>query len=297
MAAHWLDTAVVLVLFFLFKELLGRVFTRRVNDPVRRYTISKTTSYIVGLLALILIVRIWFRAGENIGTTVGIMSAGLAIALQDPISNFAAWMFIIIRRPFTVGDRIEINGHAGDVVDIRLFMFSMLEVGNWVAADQSTGRLIHIPNGMVFKNPVANYTEGFDYIWNEIAVMVTFESDWERAHAILTEIGKEYAAENADEINRQLRQTTSKYMVYFRYLTPIVWVSVADSGVVLTLRYLCPVRKRRGSSTEIWGAILRAFAADDSVDFAYPTTRRFDNVVEGKIDARAQPLPTYKPKD
>ena len=78
--------------------------------------------------------------------------------------------------------------HAGDVIDIRLFQFSINEIGNWVDADQSTGRIIHIPNGIVFTEPQANYTAGFQYIWNEIPVLVTFESDWKKAKQILTDI-------------------------------------------------------------------------------------------------------------
>ena len=102
------------------------------------------------------------------------------------MTNLAGWVFIAIRKPFAVGDRIEIGDHTGDVIDMRLFQFTLVETGNWVDADQSTGRIIHIPNGWVFRQSTANYTAGFNFIWNEIPVTVTFESNWEKARDILS---------------------------------------------------------------------------------------------------------------
>ena len=81
------------------------------------------------------------------------------------------------RRPFEVGDRIQVGEHIGDVVDIGAFTFTLLEVGHWVQADQSSGRVIHVPNGVVFDSPVTSYTKGFRYLWDELPVLVTFESN------------------------------------------------------------------------------------------------------------------------
>ena len=99
-----------------------------------------------------------------------------------------------MRRPFALGDRIQIGKHSGDVIDIRFFQFTINEIGNWVDADQSTGRIIHIPNGKVFTEAQANFTQGFSHIWNEIGVLVTFESDWEKAKNILEKIVEKHAA-------------------------------------------------------------------------------------------------------
>jgi small-conductance mechanosensitive channel len=97
------------------------------------------------------------------------------------LANLAGWVFIVWRHPFRVGDRVQIGEHAGDVVDLRIFQFSLMEIRNWVEADQSTGKIIHIPNGIIFTSPLANYTHGFNYLWNEIPITITFESDWEKA--------------------------------------------------------------------------------------------------------------------
>ena len=200
-------------------------------------------------------------------------------------------MFIIWRRPFALGDRIQIGPHAGDVIDVRLFQFTLNEIGNWVQADQSTGRIIHIPNGKVLTEVIANYSEGFQYIWNEIPVLVSFESDWEKAKQLLLEIVRRDSEEIARAAEHSVRETTRKFMIFYTNLTPTVYTSGHDSGVLLTLRYLCEPRQRRVTEQEIWEDILREFAKHDDIDLAYITRRGFNNVAEGKPGTRASELP------
>jgi small-conductance mechanosensitive channel len=295
--AHILDTVLVVLTYLLLRKLLKGKFFRRVVEPSRRYVISKTVTYVLGFLAVLIIAKIWLRADISLATYLGILSAGLAIALQDVIANFAGWLFLIIRQPFKVGDRIQVGTQAGDVIDIRLFMFSMLEIGNWVDADQSTGRIIHVPNGKVFKESVSNYTQAFEFIWNEIPVTVTFESDWQRAEEILDQIAQEKAPKLDETMKRQIQAVGHRYKLQFKYLTPIVWTKVIDFGVTLTIRYLCPPRSRRSSEGEIWKAVLVAFAKEPTVDFAYPTQRFYHNSQEGKPGAGGPAADPDKPED
>jgi small-conductance mechanosensitive channel len=232
---------------------------------------------------------IWFGNATGWAAYLGILSAGLAIALQDPVTNLAGWIFISIRKPFAVGDRIEIGDHTGDVIDMRLFQFTLVETGHWVDADQSTGRIIHIPNGWIFRQSTANYTAGFNFIWNELPIVVTFESNWEKAKELLTKVAEKHSILKGEVAQEQIRQAARKYMIYFQHLTPIVWTSVADNGVILTIRYICEPRRRRSSEGAMWEDVLRAFAGADDIDFAYPTTRFYNNVSEGKPEARAEP--------
>ena len=212
-------------------------------------------------------------AGERI-------AAGLAIALKDPLTNLVGWIFILWRRPFVVGDRIQIGQHAGDVIDQRIFQFTLLEIGNWVAADQSTGRVIHNPNGKVFTEALANYTTGFEYIWNEIPVRVTFESQWENAKDILQEIADRHAAHLSQEAADRIRLAARRFMIMYSKLTPIVYTRVEEDGVLLTVRYMCDPRKRRSSEHAIWEDVLRAFAEQPDIEFAYPTQRFYHRWVE-----------------
>ncbi|MGI8668712.1 MAG: mechanosensitive ion channel family protein, partial [Aridibacter sp.] len=139
----------------------------------------------------------------------------------------------------------------------------------------------------VFSEPLANYTDGFHYIWNEIAVLVPFESTWEKAKEILTEVIGNRGEEFSLSAETQIRQAAGKMMIYVGKLTPIVYTSVKESGVILTIRYICNPRRRRGSEQEIWEDILRAFGERKDIDFAYPTQRYYLNHLEGKPEARA----------
>ena len=264
------------------RALALRIMRARVDDVRTRYRWRKTITYVSVVLAILLVGRVWSGAFGELATFFGLLSAGLAIALRDPIVNLGGWLFIIWRRPFVVGDRIQIGPNAGDVIDQRIFQFIVLEIGNWVSADQSTGRLIHIPNGLVFREPLANYTRGMQYIWNELEVLVTFESNWKQAKEILDEIVQEHAREVVEEARQQMQKASRQFMIFYTNLTPIVYTEVRDSGVLHTVRYLCHPRRRRSTAQAIWEDILTRFAQHDDIDFAYPTTRYYYNAVEGK---------------
>jgi small-conductance mechanosensitive channel len=268
--------SVLLIAFaVLGRRLVLRVVDRRIDDPRARYRWSKASSYVAFSTVAVFVIAIWLEAGTQLGTFLGLIGAGLAIALKDPVSDLAGWIFILWRRPFDLGDRLQIGEHAGDVVDIRLFQFTILEIGNWVAADQSTGRIIHVPNARVFTEPLANYTAQFDFLWTEIPVLVTFESDWKRAKALLEEVAREHAAGVSEEAERDLRRASRKFLIFYQKLTPVVYTSVENSGVLLTIRYLCKPRQRRGTAQAIWESVLDAFAAEPSVELAYPTYRAY----------------------
>jgi small-conductance mechanosensitive channel len=276
---------VIILLLVLVRAIANRILRGQVEDIRTRYRWRKIITYIVVVVGVFLIGGVWSESIAKLGTFLGLVSAGLAIALRDPIVNLGGWAFIIWRRPFVVGDRIQVAGHAGDVVDQRIFAFTLLEIGNWVNADQSTGRIIHIPNGVVFRDPLANYTRGMQYIWIELPVLVTFESNWKEAKSILKDIADRFAGDIAIEAEKTMAEAAHKYMIFYRKLSPIVYTSVQDSGVLLTLRFLSPPRHRRGLSEGMWEAILEAFAEHDDIDFAYPTQRFYDNLHEGKPGA------------
>ena len=292
-------TLVTILAVILIRALTLRVVNQRVEDARALYRWRKTVSYIAFGVAVAIAMRVWFPGLQGVSTFLGLLSAGLAIALRDPIVNLVGWAFILWRKPFEVGDRIQIGSHAGDVIDVRIFQFTLMEIGNWVDADQSTGRVIHVPNGKVFTDTTANYTKGFQHIWNEIPVLVTFESNWEKAKAILTEIANRCAENLSTTAQQRLRKAAQKYMIFYSKLTPVVYTSVMDCGVLLTIRYLTAPRQRRGSSEAIWEEILREFARCDDIDFAYPTQRFYQNPIEGKPgrqpEVEAEPRPSATP--
>ena len=283
-------SAAAVAFLVLARRVVLNLVEKRVTDAPRLYWWSKSSGYVVFALSILAIVGIWFEAIRSLGTFLGLVSAGLAIALKDLVADLAGWAFILWRKPFELGDRIEIGDQRGDVVDVRPFAFTMMEIGNWVDADQSTGRMIHVPNANVFTQPLANYTASFPFLWNEIGVMVTFESDWRKAKRLLTDIVDEATTGVSKEAERTLRTTSRRFLVHYSKLTPIVYTDVKDSGVMLTIRYLCSPRTRRGTAEGIWERILDAFADHDDIDLAYPTQRVYLNPVEGKEGAR-EPWP------
>ena len=255
------------------KFLSNLIVKKRISDVKRVYRFRRVILYIYTLLMFLLIGRIWIKGVDSLTTFLGLASAGLAIAMHDTIANITGWFFIMSLKPFKVGDRIQIGETAGDVIDIRFFQFSIVEIGNWVDADQSTGRIIHIPNSKVLREPLANSQIGFEYIWNEIPVLITFESNWKKAKKILGKIAQDNAEHLSKGAKEQISQAAEKYLIFFGKLSPIVYTTVKDSGVLLTVRYLVNPRQRRTTEQHIWEATLDAFAKTDDMELAYPTTR------------------------
>jgi len=272
---------------FVFLYLLRFVVLRFIyksHVSIRaRYKWKKATVYITTVLFFIIAGRVWLEGVSNIMTYMGLLSAGLAVALKQPIENIVGWWFILWKKPFEVGDRIQIGEHRGDIIDQQLLMFSLMEIGNWVDAEQSTGRVIHIPNGKVFQTTVANYHHGFPYIWNELPIMITFESDWRKAYDILSNIIVKHSASVSSKATDAMKQAAEKYLIFYQKLTPIVYTSVKESGVVLTLRYLCEPRKRRETENNLWRHIMSEFEKNNDISLAYPTIRYYDNFTENNI--------------
>ena len=286
-------TLAVLVIAWLVKYISSISFIKNIHDPTHRYRVKKTVAYLSYLIAFGILILVWVDGIRDVATFIGLVSAGLAVALRDPLENLAGWLFILWRKPFSIGDRIEICGCKGDVIDQRLFVFTMIEVGNWVDEEQSTGRLINIPNGKVFTDPLANYNKGFNFIWNEIVTNITFESNWEKAIEILEHSVNEHCLHLSQQAEQEVKKNAEEMMIFYNKLTPKVYLAVNERGVQLTIRYLCEIRTRRGTAELIWKSILKEFAHHNDINFAYPTTRLYYNHTEGKQGTR----PTHLGKE
>jgi small-conductance mechanosensitive channel len=291
-----LSSLIVILVIWLVRFVVVRIVWRRSEDIRTRYLWRKISTYVLMALGIVIVGRIWFEGIQSLATFVGLVAAGLVVALRDVIMNMAGWVFIVTRRPFTLEDRIQVGEHRGDVIDIRIFEFSLLEVGNWVDADQSTGRVIHIPNGKVFTEALANYGRAFQYIWNEVPVLLTFESNWRKAEEILKRIANKHAEHLSKHAEEQIKEASRRFMIFYTTLTPTVYTSVRESGVLLTIRYLCAPRRRRGSEHAIWQDILDEFARCPDIDFAYPTQRFYDFMREGRPQDRSS-IEEKKEKD
>jgi small-conductance mechanosensitive channel len=282
------DSVLALLFFIFFRWILAKILLHLPHDKQKEFLWRKTASYCSVFVLVFLLSIIWLHGFHSLTTYFGLLSAGLAVTLKDPLTNFAGWLFILARKPFETGDRIQIGDYAGDVVDIDFFQFTLMESAiSGVSKDMRTGRLTKISNNAVFTQPQVNFTKGwFEYVWNVIEVNLTFESNWKKAKTILEDVVGIEGADTASRAKVTMSHASDKYMVLDISLEPLVLTGVNDNGVLLTAAYLCDPRHRRSSTSEVWEQLLERFSEEGDISFAYPTQRSYSNIAEGKVMTR-----------
>ncbi len=282
-------TAAVLLGAWLIRRI-GRLFlARAVEDRVSQYRWRKTFVYLTMTIASVFILAIWVDGLSQVGTFLGLVSAGVAIALKDILVDIAGWLILMTKPPFEVGDRIQIGPHSGDVVDTSLLNFHLLEIGNWVDSDQSTGRLIRIPNSKIITDPISNYTSEFPFLWHEVPVVFTFESDWRRAKELMLKMVTEASVETSQRAAEFLRRRPSRMLMQMGIVTATVYTSVLDHGVCLSMRFLTDPRQRRGFDQTLWEGVLDLVSNEPNIQLAYPTQRIVGFEREGRAPDGAPP--------
>jgi len=226
-----------------------------------RYIYNKKFHIINIVLIFVAVIFIWESQIKNFMTLISFISAGFAIALREIILNFFAGIYIRISKPFVLEDRIEVNGLKGDVVNINVASFDVLEIGDRVNGEQSTGRIAHIPNSIVFLHPVKNYVEAFKYVWNELTVKVILESDIYETKAILYKIIKKNSIiqDIPDKMKCQVNDSITSHRIYFNNLKPIIYTAIVDDHIELYLRYLVHPKKSRNVENTIWIDIINEY--------------------------------------
>jgi len=287
--AKWLITVGTLAGLLLVRWIWLRVLARRARDVARHYRWRKAITYSLAFIGLVIVGTTWLDGVKSVVTYLGLVSAGIAIALRDPIVNWFGWIYIGWRRPFTAGDRVAVGGLKGDIIDIGISTFSLLEVRYIEEGEQVSGRIIQVPNGKLFTEPLINYTQGFDLVWNEIQVPVTFESNWRLAKSILLEIAHEHADAEASIGAERLRDATKRFFIREDGTEPAVYTRLSPNGIQFTLRYPCGTRRRRSTEQAIAESVLERFAAEKDVEFAYNTTRIYRRTEEGNGRPETQP--------
>lgn len=263
----------LLLIIGVIRHSVNQLAYRNIENHHVYHRVRRITFYISTAIYALGLFIIWVENTRSLGTFLGLISAGVAVALKDIIINIVGWIFIVVRRPFRVGDRITINQTKGDVIDIRAFQFSLIEVNPKNGAEQSTGRIVDIPNHYIFIYPVVNSVKGFAYIWQEIMIEITFESDWELAKEKFYEIMNHHASPYINLAEEEVKKASRQYMIHYNNFTPIIYTDVSASGVVLTMRFLCDPRQTRQIKMDIWEDLLRFINRTETVDLAYPTSR------------------------
>lgn len=246
--------------FFIFKIIkicLKNILM--VFEQKKAFRYYQTTNIILTMINVIIIFVLWDKYLDNIITIISFVSAALTLALRELIFNFFAGIYIKMKKPFVVEDRIEVNGIKGDVINISSLNFEILEVDNNGNSSQSTGIAITIPNSFALTTPIKNEDKNFKYIWSEIVVKTTLDADVEETKKKLLEIIKqnEVVKRIPKKMQNEMEDISLDYRIYYNKLDPIVYMKVVDSHMEFSIRYLVHPKKNRYVEDDVWSKILK----------------------------------------
>jgi small-conductance mechanosensitive channel len=259
-------TAIILLGQYILSRVLIFIVTQRINeDSAYFYSIRKIISYVINILAVLLIIGIWIERLGDLTVALGILAAGLAFALSEVIGSFAGWITIMSGRPFSVGDRIETSNIRGDVIDVGILRTTLMEIGNWLQGDHNTGRIVTVSNAFIFKEPLYNYSAYLRFIWDEISLPITYESDWQKAMMIMIESVQNHPHYQSllPRAEDQRRQARRKLAVRITSLEPRVFVKLTDNWIEIGMVYPVDNDLRRIFRSEVSQRILLEFAEAD----------------------------------
>ena len=255
-----LSTTIVVLFFFIIKKIGTIVFRKHLSGR-KEFVVNQAFKIVVNILQVLVLLFIWDDYIKNLMTLISVVSAAMTIALRELILNFFCGLYIQIKKPFKVEDRIEIDGIKGDVMSISSLEFEVLEVSSKEERGQSTGVIINFPNSMVFSKPVKNITKGFKYIWDEITVKVKLDCDLSSNKQTLYKIVNELEVVKAipKKMKAQINSINNTDRIYFNKFDPIIYTKLVDDHVELTIRYLMHPKKSRFIESVIWNKIYLAY--------------------------------------
>lgn len=256
----------------LFRVILYVIIVDQIQSNRFRYNLSKILNLLHLFAATLFILRVWLPDSNTLLAAYGFVAAAAAFSVQDLFKNFIGGALIVTRNLFSVGDRIQIGDTHGDVIDIGILYSSLLEIRAWVAGDQSTGRIIKVPNGKVITNDILNYTADHSFIWDEIHIPVTHESDWKKAESILNGIVIETTSELSASAVEEIRHLQSKYFLTNNNVEPRVYMEINDNWVSLYARYIVSARERRNVQDRIMRQIKEKFDVQEDIVIASETS-------------------------
>jgi small-conductance mechanosensitive channel len=266
----FLSIAVVVVTIIIYRTIRNTI-RRRIEDPTRLQSVRGSMRNALAVAGFLIVVLIWLPTGNNVLPALGILGAGLAIASQEMVGSLVAGLNIWISNIYRVGDRVRVGDVVGDVMDISLLRTTVMEVGEWVKADQYTGRVVTVANRMVWTNPVFNYTQHWGYLWDEITLYITYESDWQRAAEIMLQHGEKYTAELQADAEIKLAKMIDRYPLKQTRIDPTLYLAMSEKGIEVTLRFLVDAQERRAVKGRLYRELLQNFQADENIEIASTT--------------------------
>lgn len=244
------------IVYAIFKMLLQEKISKTIKDKKTKYSFHKVISVLYIAVFGLSVAIIWVKNPQDITVASGVAGAGIAIALQDLFKNFAGGIILFLTGIYRVGDRIEINSKTGDVMDIGILYTTILEIKEWVAGDQSTGRLISMPNGQILSNNVNNYTKDHNFIWDEIEIPISYSDDWKLAYDKILDIVKNETKQMSEKAEKEIASLEEKYYLDKRSVEPAIYLTSTSNYISFYIRYPTEVRLRRIIRNKITRLIL-----------------------------------------
>ncbi len=253
-----LALAGVAVLAALVRVLVG-VLGRRVEDPDVRYRARKFVNFLGFAVGVLLFAALFSDQLGGLGVALGVAGAGIAFALQEVIASLAGWFAVSFGNFYKTGDRVQLGGIRGDVIDIGVLRTTLMECGAWVKGDSYNGRVVRIANSFVFKEPVFNYSGDFPFLWDELSVPVKYGSDHRLAREILQRVAAEVIGGYAEQARLAWRVLVRKYRIEDASVEPIVTLVANDNWLEFTLRYTVDYKQRRTTRDRLFTRLLDEF--------------------------------------
>jgi small-conductance mechanosensitive channel len=246
---------------------VARLFTRRA--PTRQFWVRQALGLFSAALLLLSLLSIWFDDPARLATGVGLVSAGLAFALQKVVTSLAGYFVIIRSKVFRVGDRVTMGGVRGDVMSLGFLKTTIMEMGDpasdaatvWVRGRQHTGRIVTVTNDKIFEEPVFNSTRDFPYIWDEIRIPITYAADRARAERILLDAAERATAAMQRDARSHVARMSELYHVELDDVAPRVFFRITDNWLELSLRFIVGDRRSRETKDAVSREVLAAFDA------------------------------------
>ena len=251
---------IAVVLGFIVIRLVVRVgqssLGRYLKDTESRYRGRKVVS-VLGHVAVVALVALVFsnRLG-GLTVALGVAGAGIAFALQEVIASVAGWFAISFANFYRPGDRVQVGGIKGDVIDVGILRTTLMEVGQWVDGDLYNGRVVRVANAFVFKEPVFNYSGDFPFLWDEIKVPVKYGCDHRLTREILQSVADAIVLDYARGAKEAWRGLVAKYMLEDATVEPMITLVANDNWMEFTLRYVVDYKSRRTTRDRLFTRIL-----------------------------------------
>jgi small-conductance mechanosensitive channel len=230
---------------FIMVQLLRRFLRKKLPNSVTRYKSQKGVE-IIGYILIIFLSITYFTGNiTDFTIAIGLLSAGVAITLQELILSIAGSLYIFFVKVYKPGDRIEINGIKGDVIDIDSIYTTMMEIGEWVSSDNYSGRIVKLSNAFVFKGPIFNFSQDFPFIWDEFNLPIRYTSDVELTKKIIIEVAQKVLTDYVNFSKDHWKTVVSKYYIEDAMVDPTLAITLTDNWIQFNLRYIVDYKKRR----------------------------------------------------